>query len=91
MTRDDTLKVPSVNSFGILGHSTGEARIGGRTGGSVKIYTRLILALLPEELLVEVRVGVELLGEKTGLALPGHGILFGGGQVENQVCDYEGL
>jgi hypothetical protein len=52
---------------------------------------RLILALFPKERLVEVSVGIELLGEKTGLGLLGLEMLFGSGQVENQVSDDEGL
>lgn len=54
-------------------------------------YILLILALSPDEVLVEFRGGVELLGEKTGLALFGFGILLSSGQVEDQVGDDEGL
>jgi len=56
-------------------------------GIGIPSHSRLILALSPDKVFVEVRVGVELLGEKAGLTLPGFGILFGGGQVEDQVCD----
>lgn len=54
-------------------------------------YVRLVLALAPDEILVELVVGLELLGEEAGLALLGLGVLFGGGQVEDQVGDDEGL
>lgn len=54
-------------------------------------HIHLILAFPPDEVFVEFRIGVELLGEKTGLALVGLGVLFGGRQVEDQVCDDEGL
>jgi hypothetical protein len=40
---------------------------------------------------VELGVGVELLREQAGLALLGFRILFGRRQVEDQVCDDEGL
>lgn len=91
MARNDTLKVPSVNNFSVPSHSTEKLRIGGWTRGSIQNYIRLILALSPDEVLVIVRVGIELLGEKTGLPLFGLGVLFVSGQVEDQVCDDEGL
>lgn len=40
---------------------------------------------------MELGVGVELLREQTGLALLRLGILFVSRQVEDQVCDDEGL
>jgi len=61
-----------------------------RMRGSVR-YVRLVLTLTPDEVLVELGVRAELLGEETGLALLGLGVLFVGGQVEDQVCDDEGL
>ena len=51
----------------------------------------LVLALAPNEILVEFSVGVELLGEDAGLALLGLAVLFESGQVEDQVGDDEGL
>lgn len=76
MARNDTLKVPSIHGFGIPGHSTEEMRIDKWRCSEKKKHIRLILALSPEEVPVEVRVGIELLGEKTGLALLGLGVLF---------------
>jgi len=54
-------------------------------------YVHLVLGLTPDEVPVELGVWVELLGEEAGLALLGHGVLFVGGQVEDQVGDDEGL
>ena len=54
-------------------------------------YVRLVLTLAPDEVLVELGVGIEFLGEDAGLALLGQGVLLGGGQVEDQVGDDEGL
>ena len=54
-------------------------------------HALLILTLAPDEVLVELGVGIELLGEETGLALLGLGVLFLSGQVEDQVGDDKGL
>ena len=58
--------------------------------GSTK-HARLVLALTPDEVLVELSVRAELLGEEACLALFGLGVLFVSGQVEDQVGDDEGL
>ena len=57
----------------------------------IRKYALLVLALAPYEALVEIGVGVELLGEETGLARLGLGVLFSGGQVEDQVSNDKGL
>lgn len=54
-------------------------------------HIRLILALVPDEVFVKVGVGIKLLGEETGLALLGHGVLFSSRQIKNQVRNDEGL
>ena len=40
---------------------------------------------------MELGVRVELLSEEAGLAFLGQGVLFIRGQVEDQICDDEGL
>jgi hypothetical protein len=93
VARDDTFKLPFGNSLGVLGHCTAEGRDkkSVHEWGRRAEYIRLVLALAPDEILVELVVGLELLGEEAGLALLGLGVLFGGGQVEDQVGDNEGL
>ena len=59
-------------------------------GRSAK-YARLVLALAPNEVLMELSIRVELLSEEAGLALLGLGVLFVRGQVEDQIGDDEGL
>lgn len=54
-------------------------------------HVHLVLALAPDEVLVELGVGIELLCEEAGLALLRFRVLFCGGQVEDQVCDNKGL
>jgi hypothetical protein len=68
-------------------------RIQGSTDGrgQQQEHARFILALAPDEVLVELGVGVELLGEEPSLALFGFGVLFVRRQVKDQVCDDEGL
>jgi hypothetical protein len=54
-------------------------------------HARLVLALAPNEVPMELCGRVELLGEDAGLALLGLGVLFGRGQVEDQIGDDEAL
>ena len=92
MARDDTLKIPRSNFLGVPSHSTkgDQNRLVHEERGRTKCI-RLVLALAPNEVPVELGVGVELLGEEAGLALLGLGVLFFRGQVEDQVSDDEGL
>lgn len=92
MTRDNALKFPCVNLLGVPGHSTEETDMNRRNPARETIRSiPLVLALAPNEILVEFGVGVELLGEDAGLALLGLVVLFESGQVEDQVGDDEGL
>jgi hypothetical protein len=91
VARDDTPEVPPVDGLGISGHGTGKNQRSGEKRGGAQEYVHLILALTPDEVLMELGGGIELLGEETSLTLLGLGVLLGGGQVEDQVGDNEGL
>lgn len=71
-------------------HWNKRVKIDARIRRSAK-HARLVLALAPNEILMELGVRVELLSEEASLALLGLGVLFDRGQIEDQIGDDESL